>query len=100
MCVACGGDGQPCCDGFDRTRCGPDLVCDSDFFGGTCTACGGDGEPCCPGRVCDADLACGGFEGTCGPCGALDEPCCADGVCDSPLTCEFGGGSGRSCQNP
>jgi hypothetical protein len=51
-CVACGKEGQACCDG---STCSDDtMVCKTGGFGAasTCTACGGTGEPCCSGNTC------------------------------------------------
>lgn len=90
-CTACGGSGQPCCDGV---WCGGGGCCDQTVD--TCVAntatCGGGQGKC--------------FEGAClgGGCGGLGQACCGGGVgCTAPFSacqanvCVGCGGPGEPC---
>jgi len=120
-CLACGGPGQPCCDG---NNCDGGGCCDHNTDTcvgegnncsnnqGTCSAgscqggsCGALGQECCNNGVsCTADFTdC--TNDTCSPCGGLGQRCC-DGVggryCGSPYACENNtcktcGGLGELC---
>jgi hypothetical protein len=118
-CAACGGAGQPCCNG---TSCGGGGCCDNNTGlclgagtacgaganAGTCTnggcqsgRCGRLGEPACPGGIgCTAPYT---FEqnGNCVACGAQDQICCDNGnngrYCGAGELCVNNGNGGR-CQ--
>jgi MYXO-CTERM domain-containing protein len=79
VCVACGGDGQPCCTGSTCTA--PD-TCGG---GGTTNVCG-----CTPKAACPSPDDCGTLPDGCGgnvTCGA---------ACTAPQTCG-GGGTSNVC---
>ena len=48
FCVACGGQGQPCCQTSQNSSCGAPYTCSQN----TCVHCGAPQEPCCQGRFC------------------------------------------------
>ncbi len=75
-CLACGGDGQPCCDSGDQCR--GNLVC----YGGSCRECGLAGNPCCTGGETDCERQ-----------DKMDKTRteCQNGVC---VLCGFGGNAG------
>lgn len=54
-CVACGGNGQPCCEGQSGSACGLPFTCGP---AGRCVPCGGPGERCCYDRSCGTGLSC------------------------------------------
>ena len=110
-CQACGGDGQPCCDGSNTPFAGICYVnprnnvgcpvcntgsCDSATH--TCRSCGMTaGSACCAADPSDAFAFCSGpglvcnwsdpamDAGTCAQCGGIDKPACAGGGCQSGL---------------
>ncbi|MGH7437383.1 MAG: kelch repeat-containing protein, partial [Polyangiaceae bacterium] len=110
ICGACGGDGQPCCDG-PKTPFGGVCVIDPVTHGcpvcttGACNAtshlCGSCGQTaggtCCPPDASDVFATCRGpgltcnwtnldkSQGTCGTCGGLNQPACTTGTCESGL---------------
>jgi hypothetical protein len=104
-CVACGGDGEPCCTGVsDPATCRAGLGCFFDRAANTqtCHPCGTLGEICCDyGYRCGSGLACreatggGGAGGAtvpsaCEPCGGAGQQCCSftgDAPCQDGLGC-------------
>lgn len=83
-CVACGGEGEPCCGSkCDKSS----LICED----GECAHCGDRGESCCAGNACASDAQC--KAGQCAACGGKNEPCCGDSCADSNTEC-----SGGYCQ--
>jgi len=70
-CVACGGSGQPCCNG---TTCNSGYACNSTTL--TCAACGGSGQPCCSNSTCNTGYTCNATSSRCQTCGVLSEQLC------------------------
>jgi hypothetical protein len=92
-CIACGGGGEPCCDGG---FCGAGSVCD----GTTCQPCGGVDQACCDAGACDPGGICNGT--TCDACGMDGQPCCDGGGCTGGATCQSDGlchGGSMGCGN-
>jgi hypothetical protein len=121
-CQACGGAGQPCCDGNvcgDNNGC-----CDQDThtcvlngaacagglgtcMGGGCQGgtCGKIGQALCAGIGCTAAFAIE-RNAQCVPCGGSGERCCpgrGGDFCGAPFVCNGGGmcepcgGTGQLC---
>jgi hypothetical protein len=103
--VACGDDGQPCCD----NACNLGLACDrppAEAVGTCSSRCGHQDERCCRGGGCQSGTACSTHDetGTCQPCGLPGLTCCrADcwiGVClyeNTPRMCVPCGQLGQPC---
>ncbi len=110
-CGACGGVGQPCCDGPSTPFGGVCVVnpvnpsagcpvCNTGSCGANhvCQACGTIvNGPCCPPDESDVFASCrtpgvtcsftdpGMTQGTCGACGGPNQPVCNDGTCEGGL---------------
>lgn len=104
-CIACGGDGQPCCNGSCGTgstcdvasstcfTCTPGAVCEP---GNACRigveSCGGGMRSCVDvndqarGLGCGEGKACDG-SGACESCGGDGQPCCGD-LCSTGFACD------------
>ncbi len=81
VCVACGLNGQPCCDGQYCQRATDSLLSNRAQCGSNnlCNGCGGCGQPTCTGcmvRPCDAPWV--AFQGQCVPPRGMDTQ---DGLC-------------------
>jgi hypothetical protein len=117
QCVACGGVGQPCCQGQTCT----DGCCNTNSQAGTCVAlstlcsngitplyclapngstptcrpCGGPGQTCCPGSACNNQNDC--CDPTSGSCQAAGSSCAQANTFCSQKSCTPCGGSNQHC---
>ncbi len=110
-CVACGADGQPCCDG-DTCNVHETCVTGLGTASGNQCQCGNPpganpGQACCVDNIdgfsgCHTGV-CSSTSDQCVNCGGTGEPCCTGGacstgnVCNSNDTCVACGGTGQPC---
>jgi hypothetical protein len=99
---ACGGQGQPCCQG-SGPPCQGNLDCQGAGPIRTCGTCGAVGGPCCTSgsTPCAAGGVCNTTTMMCEACGTRGARCCANNMCAASLACVAGtcqcGGAGQPC---
>ena len=113
-CVECGGNTQPCCDGYTCNNVGQicDLYSRTAGAAPTCKDCGNAGALCCltmdPANYCGAGLTCDWSGVPLGQapfcnyavCGSLGEACCINDICDDGECIEGICTQNRICSSP